>query len=53
MDQQSATPQPRGSSRPARLFFALMVAALLTGVFYLYGNPRLVIMLTDQLWACF
>ena len=25
----------------------------LGGVFYLYSNPQLVIMLTDQLWACF
>ena len=45
-----------GRVRPVylrRLGLSLALAAMLGGVFYLYSNPQLVIMLTDQLWACF
>ncbi len=36
-----------------RLLLMLAVTLSLGGVFYLYSNPQLVIMLTDQLWTCF
>lgn len=36
-----------------KLWGALALFALLGLVFWLYTQPHLVIMLADQLWACF
>jgi hypothetical protein len=41
------------TTRTRRIGWGLALAALLSTVFYLYSNPQLVIMLSDQLWACF
>ena len=39
---------------PAILFALLLAVTMgLAWVVYLYSNPQLVIMLTDQLWTCF
>jgi hypothetical protein len=53
MDPQSATSGPAGLTRGQRVSLGFALVALLGGVFFLYSNPQLVIMLTDQLWACF
>ena len=53
MDEQHRVPEDLGKSRVGGLLLSIALAALLAGVFYLYSNPQLVIMLTDQLWACF
>ena len=36
-----------------KLWGALVLFALLGLVFWLYTQPHLLIMLSDQLWACF
>ena len=53
MDEQHLVSEDLGKSRFGGLLLGIAFAALLAGVFYLYSNPQLVIMLTDQLWACF
>jgi hypothetical protein len=53
MDQQHLVSEDLGKSRVSGLLLGIALAAVLGGVFYLYSNPQLVIMLTDQLWACF
>ena len=53
MDEQRLASDGLGKSRVSGLLLGIALAALLAGVFYLYSNPQLVIMLTDQLWACF
>lgn len=53
MDEPASAPSHPVNLRFGRMLVGLAVAALLGAVFYLYGNPQLVIMLTDQLWACF
>jgi hypothetical protein len=53
MDEQPLITEDLAKSRPTRLLLGIALAASLGGVFYLYSNPQLVIMLTDQLWACF
>jgi hypothetical protein len=54
MDEQHLVSDGLGKSRVGGLLLlSIAFAALLGGVFYLYTNPQLVIMLTDQLWACF
>jgi hypothetical protein len=53
MDEQQLVSEDLGKSRVSGLLLGIALAALLAGVFYLYSNPQLVIMLTDQLWACF
>jgi hypothetical protein len=53
MDDQHLVPEDLARSRPSGLLPGIALAVLLGGVFYLYSNPQLVIMLTDQLWACF
>lgn len=42
-------PGPRWRSHLA----AAAAAALLLGVFVLYGRPDFLLKLSDQLWACF
>ena len=53
MQEPSAESLQAGKLRPGRILVGMALAALLCGVFFLYSNPQLVIMLTDQLWACF
>ncbi len=53
MDDRLTGSEHLGKSRVSGLLLGITLAALLSGVFYLYSNPQLVIMLTDQLWACF
>jgi len=53
MDQTPDLPAKVRLRGTSRLLVALTLAATLAGVFYLYGNPQLVILLTEQLWACF
>ena len=53
MDTQSATPRPAFSRHARGLLLGLALVSVLSGVFYLYSNPQLVILLTDTLWACF
>jgi len=53
MDDQPSGSEHLEKSRVSGLLLGITLAALLGGVFYLYSNPQLVIMLTDQLWACF
>ncbi len=53
MQQLPAAPGNGRKASAKRVLIGLTLAALLGGVFYLYSNPQLVIMLTDQLWACF
>jgi hypothetical protein len=53
MDEQHLASGDLGKSRVSGLLLGIALAALLAGVFSLYTNPQLVIMLTDQLWACF
>jgi hypothetical protein len=53
MDDTNAVSGARQKSHAHRALLGLALAFALGGVFYLYSNPQLVIMLTDQLWACF
>jgi len=53
MQEPSAESLQAGKLRSGRILVGMALAALLGGVFFLYSNPQLVIMLTDQLWACF
>ena len=53
MQEPSAESLQAAKLRPGRILVRMALAALLGGVFFLYSNPQLVIMLTDQLWACF
>ena len=53
MNDQHPVSEALAKSRLSGLLLGMALAALLGGVFYLYTNPQLVIMLTDQLWACF
>jgi hypothetical protein len=53
MDQTPKLPDKVRLQGTSRLLVALAIASTLGGVFYLYGNPQLVILLTEQLWACF
>jgi|LauGreSuBDMM15SN_2_FD.fasta_scaffold616925_2 hypothetical protein len=53
MDEQPSLSGQAGKSPFRRVLLVLTVTLSLGGVFYLYSNPQLVIMLTDQLWACF
>ncbi|WCM89720.1 hypothetical protein [Acidovorax sp. NCPPB 3576] len=55
----SPSPQPghAGAVRTARVrrawAWGAVGAALLTAVFLLYAEPDFVVMMADQLWACF
>ena len=53
MSDPNAVSSQRPKSHAHRALLGLALAFALGGVFYLYSNPLLVIMLTDQLWACF
>jgi len=53
MDEQDAVTGRVRAVHLRRLSLGLALASMLGGVFYLYSNPQLVIMLSDQLWACF
>ena len=53
MDEQHTVPVPARGTPIKRVLLMLAVTLSLGGVFYLYSNPQLVIMLTDQLWTCF
>ena len=53
MNQQPTVPVPARRAPIQRVLLMLAVTMGLAWVFYLYSNPQLVIMLTDQLWACF
>ena len=49
-------PSLSGHARGTPIKHVLLMLAVTMGlawVFYLYSNPQLVIMLTDQLWTCF
>jgi hypothetical protein len=53
----NAAPRPSGgaTAHPLLRRIALHAAALaaLLGVFALYAHPDFLVMLADQLWACF
>ena len=53
MDEQPMLPVHASRTPIKRVLLMLAVTLGLGGVFYLYSNPQLVIMLSDQLWACF
>ena len=53
MDEQHTVPVPARRAPIKRVLLMLAVTMGLAWVFYLYSNPQLVIMLTDQLWTCF
>ena len=53
MDELGSAYRHAGKPRLSRMLLGIALTAVLGGVFYLYSNPQLVIMLTDQLWACF
>ena len=36
-----------------RLALGLVIAAALLGVFLLYADPQFIVLLSQQLWACF
>ncbi|WP_287877744.1 hypothetical protein [Acidovorax sp.] len=46
-------PTPRLASRPARLLGWVAAVLALLAVFALYTAPGFMVMLSDQLWACF
>ena len=37
----------------SRYALYLLAAAVLAGVFMLYGRPEFLVQLADQVWACF
>ncbi len=47
------TPAPAARVRPRRWAWALAGAAVLALVFLLYTEPGFVVMMADQVWACF
>ncbi|EER60840.1 conserved hypothetical protein [Acidovorax delafieldii 2AN] len=49
----SHTPSTPASHRTARLLGWVAVVAVLLAVFALYTAPGFMVMLADQLWACF
>ena len=53
MDEQPTGPLHARRTPFKRVLLMLALTMGLGWVFYLYSNPQLVIMLTDQLWACF
>ncbi len=53
MDEQPSVSGHAGRTPLKHVLLMLAVTLGLGGVFYLYSHPQLVIMLTDQLWACF
>ena len=53
MNEQPTVPVPARRGPIKRVLLMLAVTMGLAWVFYLYSNPQLVIMLTDQLWTCF
>jgi hypothetical protein len=52
MDEQTSLSGHAGRT-PFKRVLLLAVTLGLGGVFYLYSHPQLVIMLSDQVWACF
>jgi len=44
---------PRHLSRPARLLGWVAAVLILLAVFALYTAPGFMVMLADQVWACF
>ena len=53
MNEQPTVPVPARRAPIKRVLLMLAVTMGLAWVFYLYSNPQLVIMLTDQLWTGF
>jgi hypothetical protein len=47
------SPPARLTSRPARLLGWVAALLILLLVFALYSAPGFMVMLADQLWACF
>jgi len=47
------TPSKTSSARSARYPIVLALAAVLALSFGLYSQPDVVVMLAEQLWACF
>ncbi|MBP3980313.1 hypothetical protein J8G26_06150 [Acidovorax sp. JG5] len=47
------TPSARFTSRPARLLGWVAAVLILLAVFALYTQSSFMVMLADQLWACF
>lgn len=43
----------RTSSRVKRIGFSVVIAVGLIGVFYLYSRPDFLVLLANQVWACF
>ncbi len=43
----------RTSSRVKRLGLGVLIAVGLIGVFYLYSRPDFLVLLANQVWACF
>ena len=46
-------PTARFTSRPARLLGRVAAVLILLAVFAMYTAPGFMVMLADQLWACF
>jgi hypothetical protein len=46
-----------GTTRRQRLLLGALtvigLAGVLSGVFYLYGQPGFLVMLSNQVWSCF
>ncbi len=53
MDEQHPVPVLARRTPIKRVLLMLALTMGLGGVFYLYSHPQLVIMLSDQMWACF
>jgi hypothetical protein len=53
MTRKGAMAHPPKSSFHSKMGVALAVCAALVLPFWLYSQPDLVIMLAEQLWACF
>ena len=47
------SPAPRLTFRPARLLGWVVAVLILLAVFAMYTAPGFMVMLADQLWACF
>ena len=41
------------SPKRGRLALGIVIAAALLGVFSLYADPQFMVLLSQQLWACF
>lgn len=44
---------PHRTKRFWRLAMAALIAVSLSGAFYLYGRPDFLVILANQVWACF